>query len=346
MLRSQFVAQNRHVWRELSALLDRAERSGLRSLKPNELDRLGSLYRHAAAHLSQARTTGVDEETTGYLNQLVGRAYTRIYAGSRPRRLGIIRLFAVDVPRTFRRRGGYVAVSGAILIIAALASYQAVRSDPGWADALASTIGMPEGPDGWRARANELSSAGEYFAPTASMAGGSEFSAFLITNNVRVALTAFALGLTLGFGTVYILIVTGVMIGLFLSVGANAGEGLMFAAIVTPHGVIELSAIILAGGAGLMLGHAIVDPGDLYRRDALRIAAQDAFRLIASTVPMFIVAGLIEGLISPQTAGLFASDVPRLLFGLAAGAAFWLYLLRGGRKQPQETPRPNEAPAP
>lgn len=327
MLTDQFISVNRESWARLTALLDRADRAGLSALSPAELEELARLYRRVAAHLSEARGADVDRETVGYLNRLVTRAYARIYAGSRPRRMGPGRLFAVEVPRTFRRRAAAIGVAVAVSVVAAALSYSAVRSDERWAIPLAPG----DAAAGWREFAAGGERAGEYFSDTARALGGPEFSALLMSNNIRVALNAFALGVTLGLGTLYVLLVNGLMLGSFFAVGANAGRLGLFAAVVAPHGVLELSAIFIAGGAGLIIGHALVDPGDLYRRDALRLAATDAVKLVLGTVPMFIVAGIIEATISPQHVGLFADNAPRILFGVMVGAAFWLCLFFGDR---------------
>lgn len=327
VLADQFVLTRRSAWERLSSLLDRVERSGLRSLSADELDDLGRLYRQVTAHLSEARTARLDSETVAYLNQLASRAYARVYAGERARHLGLGQLFAVELPRTFRRRAGYIGVSFGLSVLAAMVAFAAVSSDRRWADVLTH----PGADDRWAEFAHSGQPAGEYFADSARSAGGPEFSAFLMSNNIRVALNAFALGVTFGLGTLVVLCVNGLMLGVFFGVGASADASVRFAAIVAPHGVLELSAIFIAGGAGLMLGHALVDPGDLFRRDALRIAAADAVKLAVGTVPMFVVAGLIEGMVSPQTEGLFGQDAPRVLFGLLVGAAFWLYLFFGDR---------------
>lgn len=327
MLTDQFISANRESWERLAALLDRVDRSGLSSLAPAELEELARLYRRVAGHLSEARSAGLESQTVAYLNRLVTRAYARVYAGSRPRRMNPWRLFAVETPRTFRRRAPYIGVALAVTLMAATLSFSAVRSDERWAHPLSPGNAA----HAWREFGADSERAGEYFADTARALGGPEFSAILMSNNIRVALNAFALGVTLGLGTLYVLIINGMMLGAFFGVGANADRLVMFAAVVAPHGVLELSAIFIAGGAGLIIGHALVDPGDLYRRDALRIAAADAVKLVLGTVPMFIVAGVIEGMVSPQYAGLFADNAPRILFGLMAGAAFWLCLFFGDR---------------
>jgi len=324
---SGLIAGSRQGWERLSELLDQAERGGLAGLQADELDELGRLYRRATSDLSVARRDDVDPEIARYLNQLVSRAYARIYAGSRPRRLGLGRLFAVEVPQTFRKRASYIGVSVLLSVVAALASYTAVTSDPRWAGALFNPMAVER----WRDFAESGTPAGEYFSANAEALGGPEFSGLLMSNNIQVALKAFAFGIVLMLGTIVVLVMNGSMLGVFIGVGANSDALLRFTSIIAPHGVVELSAIFIAGGAGLLIGHAIVDPGDLCRKDALRLAAADAVKLVTGTLPMFVVAGIIEGMISPQSVGLFGSDAPRILFGLLAGAAFWTCLFFGDR---------------
>ncbi len=327
MRAGHFLSLNRPHWERLSELLDVVESSGLSSLTPAQIDELGRLYRRASTNLSEARTGQFDSETLGYLNQLVSRAYARIYAGGATRHFRLGHLFACEIPRTFRRQARYLAASVGVSLLAVLIAYLAVRTDPRWAPALTN----PGAVEWWRDFARSSIHAGDYFAESAKGMGAPEFAGFLMSNNLQVALKAFAFGLSLGLGTLFVLTMNGLMLGAFLGTGANAGKLSLFTAIVAPHGVVELSAIFIAGAAGLMIGYALVDPGDYTRRDALRVAALEAVKLVLGTVPMFVVAGLIEGLISPQSQGLFATDLPRILFGLTLGAAFWLYLFLGDR---------------
>lgn len=324
---SRFVEMNRPTWERLSLLLDRIEREGLTALSPGELDELGRLYRRVSSHLAQASADRLEEQTAAYLNQLVTRAYARVYAGSRPRQLGLLPLFAVEVPRTFRRHARYIGVSFGLSLLAALVAYIAVRADPRWGGALIGER-MAETLESF---AKSRTPAGQYFRDEAAAIGGPQFSSFLMSNNIQVALKAFAYGVLLGLGTLYVLVANGLMVGTFIAVGANNGALLRFAAVVAPHGVAELSAICIAGGAGLMLGHAVVDPGDRLRGDALKLAAREAVKLALGTVPMFVVAGIIEGMISPQSTGLMGGDAPRILFGFTVGSILWLYLFFGDR---------------
>ncbi len=320
--------------RRLTALLEQADHRGLPSFEDSQLRELGLLYRRLAAQLSEARATEADPEHIHYLNQLCARAYARIYTGRSRRQLGIGRLFAVEIPRTFRRRGRYLLASGVVSVGAALIAYIAVLADPAWAPAFVSEGAVHM----WQQFADKGEPAGSYFADTATQLGGAEFSGLLFSNNIQVALKAFAFGMLFGLGTLFVLIANGFMVGALFGVAANDDQLLLFLSVIAPHGVAELSAILIAGAAGLLIGHALVDPGDRPRRDALRIAAQDAVRLIVGTVPMFLVAGLVEGMISPQNAGLFAADPPRIAFGLLLGTCFWIYLLFGDRLWGQARP--------
>ncbi|MGQ9732388.1 MAG: stage II sporulation protein M, partial [Candidatus Zipacnadales bacterium] len=123
----------------------------------------------------------------------------------------------------------------------------------------------------------------------------------------------------------------GMMVGRVLAVGVLEGEAARVWAIIAPHGILELSAIIISGGAGLRLGYAVIDPGDHSRREAIILAAREAIKLMFGIAPIFLVAGLIEGTISPIAVGLFAGNFPRIIFGAATGIILAGYLLLGDR---------------
>jgi len=343
MRRQAFIAAHRATWQRLSDLLDRVERSGVQSLSPSELEELGRAYLHASSHLSTAATAAADPSLVSYLNRLLTRAYVRIYSrGRSPVRTRTVQ-FATGIPGAFRRRAGYIAVSALLSLAMAVLGFWAVRMDPRWGGALVRGDAVER----WETFARHATSAGEYFADTARSAGGPELSMLLMSNNVRVAVNAFALGVTLGLGTLLVLSLNALMVGAFLAVGAGAGRGALFVSVIAPHGVLELSAIAVAGGAGLLVGHAILDPGDRPRREAFRAAALEAGQLFVATVPMFILAAVIEGIISPQVNGLFAHDGARVAFGLTVAAAAYLLLFYGDRLRPRRGPQDGiEAPHP
>jgi uncharacterized membrane protein SpoIIM required for sporulation len=322
-----FVESHRECWETLGALLARIDQGGLRALEADELEQFGRLYRQAATHLAQARMERRAPEVVDHLNLLVGRAHAVIYQRSRRRAFRPLRFLTVEFPPVFRRTFRYTGVSAAVLAGSALLAYCLVVGDPGWLDHLA-----PAGlADVIETFLEEEKPAGAYFTQAHGALGGGAFSALLWTHNLQIGLIAFALGIGLGIGTIWALSTNGLMVGSVLGVGALHGKALLVAAIMAPHGFIELSAVAVAGGAGLILGHAVLDPGGRRRRDALRLAAREAVQLALGTVPMFLVAGIIEGTISPLSEGFFASSGVRVLFGLGGGVLVWAYALAGDR---------------
>ncbi len=322
-------------WERLTELVNRAQNQALSQLSADELDELGALYRQATSALARARTLSHDRQLIEYLNQLVGRAHALVYGRRSQPRLSLGHLFGVDIPRTFRENWRYVAVATAISLVAAALAYLLIGVDPRWSKAFLG--------DHFSQAVEEFAasdkSAGEYFADAAQALGSANFSFLLMTNNIQVALKAFALGVSLGLLTVYVLVANGFMLGAFLGVGAHHDRLLDLVAVVIPHGAIEIPAIFIAGGAGLMIGHALVNPGDMLRRDALRIAALKAVKLAVGTVPVFIVAALIEGLLSPQHVGLFAANEARFLLGILFFLLFVLYFCFGDRILVRQPPR-------
>ena len=311
-----FADSRRSVWERLTEIVVRIETQGLRALSREELDEFGRLYRQASSHLAQARTERRDPRLVEYLNQLVGRAHAHIYRRRRERGLRPVRLFFQEVPRAFRRRAAFLLISTLLSVGVATGSYFLVRANEDWAGKLGfgrvsqvmDEFAAKEGPPG------------RYFADTQQMMGAAGMSTFLWTHNLTVGLSAFAVGIALGIGTIYLLTANGIMLGVFLGVAANRGCELAAWGIIAPHGVTELSAIFACGGAGLMLGYALIDPKDLTRRDALVIAARDAGLLMLGIAPMFLVAGFIEGTLSPSSLSIWGPSESRIIFGVAVAA--------------------------
>jgi uncharacterized membrane protein SpoIIM required for sporulation len=158
---------------------------------------------------------------------------------------------------------------------------------------------------------------------------GGVMATFLMTHNVRVTFMAFAGGILAGVGTALVLLFNGVQLGAVAAVFANYGANLQLWSFILPHGVIELTAICIAGGAGLWLGSALLLPGRITRREALVVRGRESVSLIGGTAMMLVVAGTIEGFISP-------SDLPReVKLTLAALFALLLvvYLAFAGRDE-------------
>ncbi len=321
----RFVESGTPRWERLIELLDAAARDGLRSFSAQQLDELTRLYRRATSDLAQARTRGYDPRLVAYLNDLVGRAAGLIYGGRRRRKLDLPAFFFERVPQTFRRTLSYTLIAFALCAVPSVVAYQAAATDPAWADALFSP-GLREVVETFL-ETEEPS--GKYFEDAQCLLGADQLSGYIVTNNIKVALFAFAWGIVFGLGTLYILMTTGLMIGGFIGVGAYHDRAADLIAIVAPHGVLELSAIFICGGAGLMLGWALVSPGDRLRVEALSAAAREAIVLVLACLPIFGVAAAIEGFLSPQASGLLRANEPRIIFGAMTGLVLCLYLFLG-----------------
>ena len=146
-------------------------------------------------------------------------------------------------------------------------------------------------------------------------------------NNVRVAVAAFAGGLTAGALTLYLLVANGAFLGTVLAVVQGYGLSGGLLTFTAAHGPLEISCIVLSGGAGLRLAWALLRPGDRSRRDALRLAGAQAIRVMLLIIPALGVAGILEAFLSP-------SDAPialKVTVGVVVGLALWSYIFLVGR---------------
>jgi len=152
-------------------------------------------------------------------------------------------------------------------------------------------------------------------------------SAWIMINNIKVGILSFALGFSCGVGTLLVLFTNGLMIGVLGAIFQSKGIVLDFWSLILPHGILELLAIFICGGAGLVLAQALVKPGDYKRRDALLVQGKIAIKLVIGTIPLFIVAALIEGFITPSRLPNFA----KLAVAAVSLILFFFYLFIGNR---------------
>jgi uncharacterized membrane protein SpoIIM required for sporulation len=314
-----FVERRTAAWNELDALLSRAARRGIRALDPAQVEELGRLYRAVTSDLAYADGRGFDRRLIFYLNRLVARSHAYVYGGAAAsgwERIG--HFFSRDFPREFRRSFGFFALCSAITIVSAIVAYVLIRVAPGNAYAILPDQLIPP------TIKKSLHDSNFAFDPSTSPLASSE----IITNNIRVAIVAFAGCVTLGIGTLYIILFNGLMLGGVGALFTNAGFGADFWATVAPHGVIELTAIQIAGAAGLLLSAAILAPGRLRRRDALAAAGRRAGILILGVCAMLCVAGTIEGFYSP----LRLPPADRIAVGVVTGVLLVAYFGFAGRE--------------
>lgn len=290
MNQRNFVRRRGEAWERLESLLERTQRRGLRRLDSNELFELGRLYRWATSDLAYAQARGYDAQLQQYLNRLTARAHAYVYgSGVETGRARAIAFFTRTFPQEARRSWPAIGACIALTVIWACVAYAVVQNNP--ADANSLTQAVPPH------ITKSLHDTNFAFTTDQSAA----MSSFIITNNIYVSVIAFAAGIvTLGVFTVYVIISNALMLGALAALYGRAGFGLDFWATIAPHGVIELTAIQIAGGAGLLMAAGILLPGRLRRGESVAAAGKRAGVLIAGVVAMLCVAGTIEGFFSPQ----------------------------------------------
>jgi uncharacterized membrane protein SpoIIM required for sporulation len=273
-------------WRRLDHLVERTSTGGYKSLTRDELQELGLLYRQIASDLAALRDDRGSAHYAQYLNQLLARAHHTIYSAERQSPRAIFAFWLVTFPQTLRRNLGPIAVALALFAGAAIVGALLTVRDP---DFKTSIIGpqMVETIDRREMWTHSIVAV----KPVASSA--------IMTNNLSVAFAAFAAGVLAGVGTIYMLFFNGLLMGVIGTACYRAGMSVPLWSFVAAHGVLELPAIFIAGGAGLLLARGIVAPGPLSRRDALAESGAASVRLVLGVFPLLVIAGLIEGFVSP-----------------------------------------------
>jgi uncharacterized membrane protein SpoIIM required for sporulation len=287
---------------------------GIAALTHDELRTLAVLYRQTAADLSVARDDPTSAALARYLNALLGRAHNLIYSGRAPRARGILQFYGRDFPAIFRRTLPYTLAALVLFAAGAAAGAGMAAADPSFERVVLGGRMMDTIEAGHMWTHSIVS-----VKPLASSA--------IMTNNISVSLAAFAGGIVAGAGTIYMMLFNGLLMGVIAVACQRAGLSLSLWSFVAPHGVLELPAIFIAGGAGLILARALLAPGPLPRREALTESGALAVRLVLGVIPLLIVAGTIEGFISPTDAS------PAIKFTIGAAGfvllAGYLTLVRG-----------------
>ena len=283
-----FINQKRATWERLSIIVERTKNGGLKHLSKEELPALGSLYRRAAADLAYARAQEANPNLVLYLNELVGNAHGVIYAeesGGWGRLWGF---FTYGLPAVLRRRMPFVLAATLLNVVGAFLAYAMVHRDPTLANVYFPGE-MRDVIDFWKKGGADTGNI--------PLGEGILFSSGLMTHNTQVGITAFATGITLLLPIV-LMFQNGAMIGALDALVQPTGHLASMWAGLLPHGVCELSATFICGGAGLCIGWALLAPGPYSRKDALINNGKDACKLMVGTLPLWITAGILEGNVS------------------------------------------------
>jgi uncharacterized membrane protein SpoIIM required for sporulation len=311
-----FLKDEKDNWRRLEDLLGMMKGTGLRGLSRMEVREFGELYRRTAADLAIARAETRDPKLINYLNSLVIRAHGKIYRAESEGAHLIVRFFAREFPETFRANWRYFSLAfGAFSFFAVLGFFLCAYGS------FDEVIGIE--------RIREAAAANQQWWLTIN--GSNQIaSSEILTNNIEVSIYAFVFGALFGVGAFYILVMNGLFLGSVLGTcfrvnPAFANDLFTF---MVGHGVIELSCVFMAAGAGMMIGYSIIDPGDLSRRQALKKKGLEATKIVIGCACLLVIAGIIEGFLSPSnlpTAVKFGT-------GITTGIAMYSYLFLAGGK--------------
>jgi len=330
-----FIARNEPNWRRLEGLSRRARRRRP-DLSLDELDEFVRLYQQASTHLAYARTEVRDPVLTTRLTRLVAEANGALYGRSGNTAKSLRTFFTVTFPVAVWTSRRFVAASAALLFVPALVmgTWLAVS------DQAVETIG-----DEAARQAYVTDDFQDYY----SSAAAAQFSSQVLINNIQVSFIAFAAGIFACIGTAAVLIFNGVNIGLAGGLFHSIGEPAKFWGLILPHGLLELSAVVVAGAAGLRMGWSIIAPGDRTRANALAEEGRRSVVIALGLVLAFVVAGLIEGFVTPSglptalriVIGALALAVPVVAVvtrGRAGATAGWTGQL--GEREPITPTRP------
>lgn len=320
----EFRREREASWRELETLIELARTDGLRSFRPQELHRLPVLYRGVLSSLSVARAISLDRNLISYLEALAARSYLLVYGSKRNYASAVAEFFTRRFPaQVWRLRHG-VGLAIVLMTLGALCGYALTARDSDLFFSLVSDD-MAQGRSPLSSREELL----EVLESGGDGSGGlSLFASFLFSHNARIGMLCFALGFAAGVPVALLLFTNGLILGAFAAIHHQHDLGLEFWAWILPHGVTELLAVCVCGGAGFVLGQAVVFPGRFSRLTNLARHGREAAGLVLGAVAMFFVAALLEGYFRQ----LVVHEVPRLSMVFATGAFWWWYFTRLGRR--------------
>lgn len=341
MNKQRFLAQRQPAWRRFEKLIQ--ERHRWKSMSADDIGEYSRLMRELSHDLAIIRSRDWGQGLVTYLNNLVARGHHSFYRSHPARWSRVVDFLAREFPRMFRRNGAYFLVAAALFFVPLGATWVAVQTEPSIAMRLLPSQALEQydqmyGPRGKHAEESAEEDEAVDPNPTpkkeetlesgfdesrAAMAG------FYVQHNVGIALQCFARGLLMGIGTIHTLLFNGLVIGAVAGYVLAMGHSEKFLSFVVSHGSFELTAIAIAGAGGLVLGDALVHPGQRTRLESLRVRGLEAVQLAGGAAAMLVIAALIEAFWSP-------APIPAV-WKYSVGSMLWLlvavYLSIAGRQR-------------
>lgn len=307
----KFVEQHKEEWNALETLENRIRRQGWRTLSKSEIWTLAGLHRKASSQLAVARSYLPGTKATLYLNQLVGRTHGLLYSAHSRTLPAMKSFFLKTYPEAVRKHKALIVGVLAIFLSSGVIAGIGTIAEPGLARAFLSPKTIESVKQGKLWTDDVLN-----IMPSSVMAVG------IFCNNISVSFMSFAMGMLFGVGTLYLVVLNGLMLGSLFAFTQHYGKGIDLLRFITAHGPLELTLIFVASAGGFALARALLFPGSRSRSKALQDDGVPAVQMVLGSVPFFVLAGMIEGYVSPDS---IYSLPTRAVIGLGALGLFLYY---------------------
>lgn len=305
-----FLTTHSATWHQLENYCLRLHSHGTKSLSSQEIKDFLNLFKLTSHHLAYAQTHYKDSRVVPYLNNLVSQCHTFIYAVPKVNLFSSFKSLLHDYHNLLAQYKAYILFACFIFLCGGFLSFFMIYLNP-------SNAPLFLDPDTIESISNQ-STSGPIETWNYPM-----MSSYIMVNNITVALKAFVLGITFGIGTAYVLFNNGLMLGSFTALFYLYGQPLSYWSLILPHGVMELSAIFIAGGAGFILAKSLLIPGPLMRKYSLIQGGRQSLRLMGGVILLLIIAGLIEGFFTPLPISVDA----KLLFAFLTALLLVFYCI-------------------
>lgn len=325
----EFVAARQQEWAELEQLLQLG--GGFRKLPPLSIARAASIYRAVSSDLMRAQAAGYSPDVIALLDGLAARAHNTLYSAPPYRMRAVWELVAADFPRTLRRHGRFFALAIALFVLPGVLGFAGAMRSRAFALQILPAESVEQMEEAYA----------EGFGKGRKADVNTYMTGFYVFHNVGIAFQCFATGVLFGLGSVFFLVYNGLTIGAVAGLVTAAGHGRNLLTFTCTHGAFELTAIVIAGTAGIVMGYALVDTRGRTRLGSLQARAREIVYLVVGAALMLLVAAGIEGFWSP-------SGLPERVKWGGAIVAYLLvitYLTFAGRsgqagRKPQAEARP------
>ena len=318
--RETLVARRSADWHELTKILERD--APLSEQRPTRISRAAALYRAVCGDLMRARQTGAATDVVAYLDALTARAHNALYGARSYALRDATRALLRGFPRAFRRNWPFMLLSGLLFAVPFLIGWQGALRSPGFASSVLPLKTL-----------EELSqSYADGFANGRAGQMDAAMSGFYVNHNVGIAFRCFATGILFGVGSAFYTLYNGLFVGTIFGFVQHAGHGHNLLSFVCGHSPFELTALVIAGGAGLRMGAALIVTQGRTRLGSLRHHASELSLLVAGAAAMLCIAALIEAFWSPSS----IPDPVKYVFSMLGWLTVFGFLARAGKAQAAE----------